>query len=36
MEAYQALALRIARGRHYPAGTTGQKTVSIEIRQPKQ
>lgn len=36
MEAYQALALRIARGRHYPAGTTAQETVSVEIKAPKE
>ena len=36
MEAYQALALRIARGRRYPAGTTAQKSVSVEIKQPGQ
>lgn len=34
MEAYQALALRIARGRRYPAGTNRQETVSIEIKSP--
>lgn len=34
MEAYQALALRIARGRRYPAGMNGQETVSIEINAP--
>ncbi|HEX8650136.1 MAG TPA: DUF4388 domain-containing protein [Pyrinomonadaceae bacterium] len=36
MEAYQALALRIARARRYPAGTTRQETVSVEIRSPNQ
>jgi hypothetical protein len=36
MEAYQALALRIARGRRFPAGTMGEQTVAVEIKQPKQ
>jgi hypothetical protein len=36
MEAYQALALRIARARRYPAGTTRQETVSVEIKSPNQ
>ena len=36
MEAYQALALRIARSRRYPAGTTRQETISIEIKRPGQ
>ena len=29
---YETLALRIARGRHYPAGTTGEETVSVDIK----
>jgi Domain of unknown function (DUF4388) len=34
MEAYEALALRIARQRRYPAGTTRQEVVPVEIRSP--
>jgi hypothetical protein len=36
LEAYQALALRIARSRRYPAGTTRQETISVEIEQSGQ
>ncbi len=32
LESYEALALRVARGRHYPTGTTGQETISVEIK----
>lgn len=35
MEAYEALALRIARQRRYPAGAAGQETVLIRVNQPK-
>jgi hypothetical protein len=36
MEAYEALALRIARQRRYPAGTTAQEIVPVEINSPGQ
>ena len=35
MEAYEALALRIARQRRYPSSTGGQETVVIKVNQPK-
>ena len=35
LESYEALALRIARGRRYPPGTRGQETVLIEIKAPR-
>lgn len=35
MEAYEAMALRIARQRRYPASGSGQETVTIKVRQPK-
>ena len=35
LEAYEALALRIARGRHYPTGVSGQDTVSVTIIAPQ-
>jgi hypothetical protein len=34
MESYEAMALRIARQRRYPAQTDGQETVTIRIAQP--
>jgi Domain of unknown function (DUF4388) len=34
MEAYEALALRIARGRRYSASSSGQETVPISISSP--
>jgi hypothetical protein len=34
MEAYEALALRIARARRYPAGMAGREAVSVEINSP--
>jgi len=36
MEAYEALALRIARGRRYPTKMAGQETVLIKVNPPKQ
>ena len=36
MEAYEALALRIARQRRYPVGTTAQEVVPVEINSPGQ
>ncbi|MGB7922876.1 MAG: DUF4388 domain-containing protein [Pyrinomonadaceae bacterium] len=36
MEAYEALALRIARQRRYPPGTATQETVTVEISSPAQ
>ncbi len=36
MEAYEALALRIARGRRYPANKAGQETVLIKVNPSKQ
>lgn len=35
MEAYEASALRIARGRRYPTGKEGWETVQIKVDQPK-
>lgn len=35
MEAYEAMALRIARQRRYPAAGTTQETVTIKVSQPK-
>jgi hypothetical protein len=35
MEAYEALALRIARQRRYPSGGAAQETVTIKVTQPK-
>ena len=35
MEAYEALALRIARQRRYPAKATGQETMLIKVNPPK-
>ena len=35
MDAYEALALRIARQRRYPSKATGQETVVISVIQPK-
>ncbi|HEX8749057.1 MAG TPA: DUF4388 domain-containing protein [Pyrinomonadaceae bacterium] len=35
LEAYEAVALRIARGRHYPPGVTGQDTVLVTIIAPQ-
>lgn len=35
MEAYEALALRLARGRRYPPGVSGQDTVSLTIIAPR-
>jgi hypothetical protein len=35
MEAYEALALRIARGRRYSATASGQETVQIRINAPE-
>lgn len=34
MEAYEALALRIARGRRYAASSSGQETVPVSINSP--
>jgi hypothetical protein len=34
MEAYEALALRIARGRRYAPAASGQETVSVQISSP--
>jgi len=34
MEAYEALALRIARGRRYSRTTSGEETVSVKINSP--
>jgi len=34
MEAYEALALRIARGRRYSAASSGQETVPVSINSP--
>ncbi|HEV2914605.1 MAG TPA: DUF4388 domain-containing protein [Pyrinomonadaceae bacterium] len=34
MEAYEALALRIARTRRYPATASGQDTISVKINSP--
>ncbi|HEX8495395.1 MAG TPA: DUF4388 domain-containing protein [Pyrinomonadaceae bacterium] len=34
-EAYEALALRIARGRRYPATASGEDTVLLKINSPK-
>jgi hypothetical protein len=34
MEAYEALALRLARGRRYAANARGQETVTIKINSP--
>jgi hypothetical protein len=34
MEAYEALALRIARGRRYSRTTSGEETVSVRINSP--
>jgi hypothetical protein len=34
MDSYEALALRIARQRRYPAKATGQETVRITVTQP--
>jgi uncharacterized protein DUF4388 len=34
MDAYEALALRIARQRRYPSTTAGQETVTIQVTQP--
>lgn len=35
LEAYEALALRIARGRRYPAGVSGQDVVLVTIAAPQ-
>lgn len=35
MEAYEALALRIARGRRYAQAASGQETVSVKINSPE-
>ncbi|HKY29999.1 MAG TPA: DUF4388 domain-containing protein [Pyrinomonadaceae bacterium] len=35
MEAYEAMALRIARQRRYPASGSSQETVTIKVSQPK-
>lgn len=35
MEAYEAMALRIARQRRYPASGSSQETVTIKVNQPK-
>lgn len=35
LEAYEALALRIARGRRYPAKTSGQDTLLVRINSPQ-
>jgi hypothetical protein len=35
LEAYEAVALRIARGRHYPPGVSGQDIVSVTITAPQ-
>lgn len=34
-EAYEALALRVARGRRYPAQASGEETVLLRINSPK-
>jgi Domain of unknown function (DUF4388) len=34
MDAYEALALRIARQRRYPAKSTGQQVITIKVNQP--
>jgi hypothetical protein len=36
MEAYEASALRIARGRRFPSGTEGQEKLHIKVGGPKQ
>jgi len=36
MEAYEASALRIARGRRFPSGTEGQEKLHIKVDGPKQ
>lgn len=35
LEAYEALALRVARGRRYPAKASGEETVLLRINSPK-
>jgi hypothetical protein len=35
MEAYEALALRIARGRRYSLASSGQETVAVNINSPE-
>ena len=35
MDSYEALALRIARQRRYPATTTGGETVTISVKRPE-
>jgi hypothetical protein len=35
MEAYEAMALRIARQRRFPSGNVSQETVTIKVSQPK-
>ena len=35
MEAYEAMALRIARQRRFPANNASQETVTIKVNQPK-
>jgi hypothetical protein len=35
MEAYEARALKVARGRRYPAGTSGEDTVLVRIDSPR-
>lgn len=34
MEAYEALALKLARGRRYAAAASGQETISVKINSP--
>lgn len=35
LEAYEALALKVARGRRYPAQASGQETVLVSIKSPR-
>ena len=35
MDSYEALALRIARQRRYPATTSGGETVTISVSRPE-
>lgn len=36
LEAYEAMALKVVRGRRYPANATGQDTVLVRINAPKE
>jgi hypothetical protein len=35
MEAYEALALKIARQRRYSESASGQETIAVRINEPK-